>query len=97
MQKQAIDWRGGLFFAGMVSALASCSSTNAPVTCASSALCVAAVGDAGAGAASGPATLAAFTPPADPGAAGVLFAASGEVLAFTGYGFPPATADDAAF
>ncbi|HVR61805.1 MAG TPA: hypothetical protein VMU50_07880, partial [Polyangia bacterium] len=44
-----------------------------------------------------PATLAAFTPPADPGPGGVLFAASGEVLALTGYSFPPASADAPAF
>ena len=47
--------------------------------------------------ASTPATLAAFTPPTDPGPGGVLFAASGEVLALTGYAFPPASADDPAF
>jgi hypothetical protein len=41
--------------------------------------------------------LAAFTPPTDPGPGGVLFAASGEVLALTGYAFPPASADDPAF
>ncbi len=41
--------------------------------------------------------LAAFTPPADPGAGGVLFAASGEVLALTGYPFPPVNAGDPAF
>lgn len=36
-------------------------------------------GDAGAG----------FTPPVDPGPGGILFAVSGEVLALTGYAFPP--------
>jgi hypothetical protein len=41
--------------------------------------------------------MAAFTPPADPGAGGVLFAASGEVLALTGYGFPPNPPDAPAF
>lgn len=96
MQKRSIDWKGGLLAVGTVCALASCSSTSAPVTCASSAMCVAAAA-AGSGSASGAAALATFTPPADPGAAGVLFAASGEVLALTGYGFPPATADDPAF
>jgi hypothetical protein len=45
----------------------------------------------------GAATLAAFTPPTDPGPSGVLFAASGEVLALTGYNFPPASANDPAF
>lgn len=33
--------------------------------------------------------LAPFTPPADPGGGGVLFTASGEALALTGYAFPP--------
>ena len=33
----------------------------------------------------------------DPGAGGVRFAISGEVLALTGYAFPPASDDDAAF
>ena len=35
--------------------------------------------------------------PTDPGPGGVLFAASGEVLALTGYTFPPAQPDDPAF
>lgn len=48
----------------------------------------------GAGGASG---LRAFTPPADPGRGGILFAASGEVLAFDGYAFPPNPADAPAF
>jgi hypothetical protein len=33
--------------------------------------------------------LLAFMPPHDPGGAGVLFTASGEALALTGYAFPP--------
>jgi hypothetical protein len=33
--------------------------------------------------------LQPFTPPTDPGGAGILFAASGEVLALEGYAFPP--------
>jgi len=41
--------------------------------------------------------LAAFTPPADPGGGGILFAASGEVLALTGYPFPPVTQGDPCF
>ncbi len=41
--------------------------------------------------------LKAFSAPTDPGPGGILFAASGEVLALTGYDFPPASADDAAF
>ena len=41
--------------------------------------------------------LQTFSPPTDPGAGGVLFAASGEVLALTGYAFPPQSTDDPAF
>jgi hypothetical protein len=42
-------------------------------------------------------TLASFTAPADPGGGGVIFAASGEELALTGYPFPPANSGDPAF
>jgi len=42
-------------------------------------------------------SLATFSPPADPGGGGVLFAASGEVLALTGYPFPPVNPGDPAF
>ena len=38
-----------------------------------------------------------FTPPADPGPGGILFAVSGEVLALTGYAFPPVNDGDPAF
>jgi len=38
-----------------------------------------------------------FRAPADPGPGGVLFAASGELLALTGYDFPPQPADAPAF
>jgi len=41
--------------------------------------------------------LCPFTAPADPGGGGILFAASGEVLALTGYPFPPVNAGDPAF
>jgi hypothetical protein len=41
--------------------------------------------------------LLAFTPPDDPGKGGVLFSASGEALALTGYPFPPAQDGDPAF
>jgi hypothetical protein len=41
--------------------------------------------------------LAGFCAPSDPGAGGVLFSASGEALALTGYPFPPVSADDPAF
>ncbi len=47
-------------------------------------------GDAGSG-------LLAFSAPHDPGGAGVLFTASGEALALTGYAFPPAQDGDTAF
>ena len=69
------------------------------VTCASSHTCT-----PGSGGPSGSpdggtssATLATFTPPTDPGAGGILFAASGEVLALTGYSFPPVNDGDPAF
>ena len=43
-------------------------------------------------------TLKPFTPPpANPPAGSALISASGEALAQTGYGFPPATMDDPAF
>jgi hypothetical protein len=48
----------------------------------------------------GPAPTAfagSFTPPDDPGAGGILFAASGEVLALQGYPFPPVNPGDPAF
>jgi hypothetical protein len=41
--------------------------------------------------------LEAFTAPNDPGPGGILFAVSGEVLALTGYPFPPVNAGDPAF
>ncbi|MEI9948411.1 MAG: hypothetical protein WDO74_05375 [Pseudomonadota bacterium] len=41
--------------------------------------------------------LQPFCAPKDPGKGNVWFAASGEVLALTGYAFPPATDSDAAF
>jgi hypothetical protein len=53
-------------------------------------------GGAGAGGA-GAVMLKPFTKPIDPGPGGVIFAASGEVLALTGYPFPPASAGDPAF
>jgi hypothetical protein len=59
-------------------------------------------GDAGADAGPGTCTpagagLAGFCPPADPGPRGILFTASGEALALSGYPFPPANAGDTAF
>ncbi|MES1176911.1 MAG: hypothetical protein ABUL62_21495 [Myxococcales bacterium] len=41
--------------------------------------------------------LRPFCSPEDPGPGNIWFAASGEVLALTGYAFPPASASDAAF
>jgi hypothetical protein len=94
MRIQKIGQSRGLFLAGMVSALASCSSSSSlPITCAGGAMCNS-TPPAG-GTASG--SLAAFTPPADPGPGGVLFTASGEELALTGYAFPAATAMDPVF
>jgi hypothetical protein len=94
MRIQMVGLSSGLVVAGTVSALASCSSSSPKdITCASGAMCASAA-PAG-GTASG--TLAAFTPPVDPGAGGVLFAASGEELALTGYAFPPAKMDDPSF
>jgi hypothetical protein len=46
---------------------------------------------------SGMGVLHDFCPPARPGGGGILFTASGEVLALGGYRFPPASADDVAF
>ncbi len=56
-----------------------------------------AAGSGGSAGACSPASLQSFTAPTDPGGGGILFAASGEVLAFTGYPFPPASPDDPAF
>jgi hypothetical protein len=53
--------------------------------------------DSGTGGSPGGSGLKAFVAPADPGGGGVLFAVSGEVLALTGYAFPPAQPDDPAF
>jgi hypothetical protein len=41
--------------------------------------------------------LQPFCAPRDPGPGNIWFAASGEVLALSGYAFPPASADDATF
>jgi len=99
--KTIVGFGWGLLAASTV-ALGSCSSNKSlAVTCASSQACAATA--AGAGGSSGvpdggTASLAAFTPPpTDPGKGGILFAASGEVLALTGYPFPPANAGDPAF
>jgi hypothetical protein len=95
MQSRKRALGGVLLAAGIVSALGSCSSNSSmTVTCASGGMCPASAPANGGGSS---ATLAAFTPPTDPGAGGVLFAASGEVLALTGYAFPRAQAGDPAF
>jgi hypothetical protein len=46
---------------------------------------------------SGMGILKDFCPPTTPGGGGILFSASGEVLALGGYRFPPASPDDVAF
>jgi hypothetical protein len=86
---------GGAALAGML-ALGACSSGKPPAT-----------GTSGAGAdggtesdaspTDGGVALKPFTKPVDPGNGGILFAASGEVLALSGYAFPPANAGDPAF
>ena len=80
-------------FVGAVVLSAACSSSSDGGTCANGAASSTSkpgeVGTAGA--------LASFTPPVDPGAGGILFAASGEVLALTGYPFPPVNDGDPAF
>jgi hypothetical protein len=95
MEIRRCGFGGGLLAAGVLSALGSCSSNSSlAVTCASGATCPASAPPNAGGSST---TLAAFTPPTDPGPGGVLFAASGEVLALTGYAFPPAQPGDPAF
>ena len=82
-------------------ALGACSSSN-NATGAGGAGGKAGSGGAGAGGAGmagtgGAVMLKPFTKPTDPGPGGILFAASGEVLALQGYPFPPANAGDPAF
>jgi len=82
--------------ATMAVALGSCSSSSSqPVTCASAA----APATTGPMPATGTVSLQTFTPPTttDLKAGGVLFTASGEVLALTGYPFPPVNDGDPAF
>ncbi|HXJ22170.1 MAG TPA: hypothetical protein VMT03_18250 [Polyangia bacterium] len=83
----------------LVCGLASCSSKQSlVVTCAGGQACETAPAPEGGVPDGGAAQLAAFTPPPnDPGAGGILFAASGEVLALTGYPFPPTGSGAAAF
>ena len=71
-------------FASFAAVLVACSANDtSPVTPAGT----------GGSTGNGPGDLGA----GDPGSGGVRFAASGEVLALTGYAFPPASADDPAF
>jgi hypothetical protein len=80
--------------AAMAAALGSCSSSSSqPVTCTSTAEPATTWPTPSTGAVS----LQTFTPPVDPGPGGVLFSASGEVLALTGYPFPPVNDRDPAF
>lgn len=96
MRIQKIKLMTSLLATGGIAAIGSCSSKQSlTISCASGAMCAAGTGDAGTS--SGSSTLAPFTPPGDPGPGGILFAASGEVLALTGYQFPPANAGDPAF
>jgi hypothetical protein len=87
----------GVLATGAGAWCASCSTKQSlTIICASGAICTASgAGDAGTG--SGSSTLAPFTAPLDPGPAGILFAASGEALALTGYPFPPVNPGDPAF
>jgi hypothetical protein len=52
---------------------------------------------AGTGCAMGAGGLCSFHPPSDPGPGGIIFTASGEVFALTGYPFPPVNVGDPAF
>jgi len=80
--------------AAMAVGLGSCSSSSSqPVTCASTA----APATTWPTPATGTVSLQTFTKPTDPESGGVLFSASGEVLALTGYPFPPVNDGDPAF
>ncbi len=73
--------------------LTACSGSDAPPTTHSDAACTPmAVTRSATGYA-----LQPFCAPSDPGRGNIWFAASGEVLALTGYAFPPASDSDAAF
>ena len=72
---------------GCSSSQSSKSGTDVPLQCTKTASTTSASGYA----------LQPFCAPQDPGPGNIWFAASGEVLALTGYSFPPASADSAAF
>jgi hypothetical protein len=94
IENDVINGLKRLLAAGAIAAFGSCSSNNAKtIICASDLTCPAAAAPTVAATA----PLQPFTAPVDPGPGGILFAASGEVLALTGYAFPPASADDPAF
>ena len=96
MRRQRIRIIGSspLLAATMAVGLASCSSSAPPVTCASAA----APATTWPTPSTGPVSLQPFTPPPkDLGAGDVLFTVSGEVLALTGYPFPPVNPGDPAF
>ncbi|HEY2405054.1 MAG TPA: hypothetical protein VGI10_03580, partial [Polyangiaceae bacterium] len=75
--------------------VAACSSDNNSTN--GSAGASASNGASGSAGSSGSPGMGTFVPPTDPGPSGILFAASGEVLALTGYAFPPADPMGAAF
>ncbi len=80
-------------------ALGACSSGKAPATGAAGSTGSSSDGGTQSDASStdGGIALRSFTKPVDPGNGGIIFAASGEVLALSGYAFPPANAGDPAF
>lgn len=78
---------------GTLALLGACSSTNTPAAQSNTG----GSGNSGGAGSDAGGELKAFTAPTDPGPGGILFAASGEVLALVGYDFPPASADAAAF
>jgi hypothetical protein len=91
---------------GSAFTLAACAKQSLNVTCASGAPPAAdgaavPLGDGGMASASdagvGAFALQPFKAPADPLGGGVIFSASGEVLALEGYAFPPANPGDPAF
>jgi hypothetical protein len=82
MKKMAVGTLAFIAFGGGVFAPLACSSSS---TSSPTGISGTIAGDGG------------FHVPADPGPGGVVFAASGEVLAFTGYAFPPAQDGDAVF
>ena len=87
---------GGGALAGML-ALGACGSSKAPATGGGGSTGSGGAGGVAGGGTDGGVALKPFTKPVDPGNGGIVFAASGEVLALSGYAFPPANAGDPAF